>query len=433
MLAAVILDRDGAGAGRAWQNTGGVAPRGRAERGWAMPLPLEGYRILDLSIWQQGTYATAMLADMGADVIKIESYANPDPGRGLQQDVPRNAYFNTLNRGKRSILIDMKNPAGMEVFWRLVQTADVFHNNMRGGVMERLGVTFETIQQHNPRCIFSSATGWGHLGPERYKGAMDMLAQARGGFMSVTGEGEDGPPTPAGFPQADHVGAMVSGYSIVLALLSRERHGEAQEVNTSLYGSQILIQSYNITGAMWSGNLIGRRKHDERPPTWNHFKAGDGKWFMVGFLPADKWWPQFCDVLGSQELKQDPYRTGVQRLERLGEVTAKMDAIFATKTRDEWIALFHAQDLLVQPVMDYLEIGKDPQAWANGYIVEVPDENGKAWPMVGSPVHLSKTPAQLKKQAPEFGQHTEEVLLESGFTWDEVEAYRAKGAFGTSP
>lgn len=126
---------------------------------------------------------------------------------------------------------------------------------------------------------------------------------------------------------------------------------------------------------------------------------------MVGFLPADKWWPQFCDAMGSEELKHDPYRTQAQRAERLAEVTAKMDAIFQTKTRDEWLTIFHAQDLLVQPVMDYLEIGKDPQAWANGYLVEVPDEDGKLWPMVGSPVHLSKTPAQISR-CPRYARAT---------------------------
>ncbi|MDP2327638.1 MAG: CoA transferase [Dehalococcoidia bacterium] len=396
-----------------------------------MPLPLEGFRILDLSVWQQGTYATTMLADMGADVIKIESYANPDPGRGLQIIEGRSPYFHALNRGKRSILLDLKNPAGQEVFWRLVETADVFHNNMRYGVMERLGVTFERLQAANPRCILSNATGWGHLGPDRLDGAMDTLAQARGGFMSVTGEGEEGVPTMAGFPQADHVGAVVSGYSIVLALLHRERTGEAQEVNTSLYGSQINIQSFGITSAMWSGATRGRINHAQRAPTWQHYQGSDGKWFMIGALPADKWWHEFCEVMGSEELARDPYRTAAQRLERNHEVIERMDAIFATKTRDEWVTAFQARNLLVQPVADYLEIAADPQAWANDYLVRVPDESGREWPMVGSAVHLSKSPARITRMAPEFGQHTEEVLLESGFTWDDLAALRERGAFGS--
>ncbi|MCB9491578.1 MAG: CoA transferase [Dehalococcoidia bacterium] len=377
---------------------------------------LEGYRILDLTIWQQGTYATAMLADMGADVIKIESYSNPDPGRGLRIPDGRQAYFHSLNRGKRSILLDLKNEAGQEAFWRLVKTADVFHNNMRYGVMERLGVTFEKLQEVNPGCILSNASGWGHLGPDAYDGAMDTLAQARGGFMSVTGEGEDGMPQMAGFPQADHVGALVSGYSIVLALLHRERTGEAQEVNTSLYGSQINIQSFNITASMWSGERRTRLHHNERPPTWNHYQAGDGKWFMIGALPPDKWWAEFCDVMGLPELCEGEFATHALRSKRNREVIRRMDEVFLTRTRDEWVAAFQARNLLVQPIMDYDEIAADPQAWANDYLVKVPDETGKEWPMVGSPVNLSKSPAQIRRQAPEFGEHTESVLLEAGYS-----------------
>ena len=395
--------------------------------------PLEGYRILDLSIWQQGTYATAMLADMGADVIKIESYQNPDPGRGLQAfpsgDTQRSAYFDTLNRGKRSITLDLKTERGMEVFWRLVETADVFHNNMRGGAMERLGITYESLTRHNSRIIYSSATGWGHLGPDRRTGAMDTLAQARGGFMSVVGT-PDGAPMAATFPQADQVGAMVSGYGIVLALLHRERTGEGQEVNTSLYGSQMMLQSYGITGAIWSGATTPARQREDRGPTWTHFCAGDGKWFMIGALPPDKWWRQFCEVMEAPELAEDPYRTTADRLPLHREIVAKMDAIFATQPRDEWLRRFHERDLLVQPVADYLEIGADGQAWANDYLVRVPDGEGKEWPMVGSPVHLSKSPARLEGLGPQFGAHTESVLLELGYSWDEITALRDAGALG---
>jgi crotonobetainyl-CoA:carnitine CoA-transferase CaiB-like acyl-CoA transferase len=251
--------------------------------------------------------------------------------------------------------------------------------------------------------------------------------------MSVTGEGEDGQPTMAGFPQADHVGAIVSGYGIVLALLHRERTGEAQEVNTSLYGSQINIQSFNLTMAMWSGERRKRLRHEERQPTWNHYQAGDGQWFMIGALPPDKWWPQFCDVMGLPELAEGEYATVLTRQPHNAEVIAKMDAVFQTRTRDEWVAAFQARNLLVQPIMNYDEIAQDPQAWANDYLVRVPDGEGGEVPMVGSAVHLSKTPARFERLAPEFGQHTEEVLVESGFTWEEITALQERGAFGFPP
>lgn len=400
-----------------------------------MALPLEGIRILDLSVWQQGTYATAMLADMGADVIKIESYVNPDPGRGLNTLIPgKNAYFNTLNRGKRSLLLDLKTEAGQEVFWKLVETADVFHNNMRYGVMERLGVTWEKLQEVNPRCILSNATGWGHLGPDAYSGAMDTLAQARGGIMSVTGEGADSPPTVSGVPQADHVGAIISGYGILLALMHRERTGEAQEVNTSLYGSQLCIQSYNITSALWTGIAPPRMGHTDRRPTWNSFQGSDGKWFMIGALPPDKWWRRFCEVMGTPELCAGEFATVMGRMDHNLEIISRMDEVFATRTRDEWVTAFQEANLLVEPVKDYLEVGEDPQAWANGYLVKVPyPDDGEEMPMVGSPVHLSKTPARIDKMAPQFGQHTEEVLLEAGFTWEDISGLQERGAFGSPP
>jgi crotonobetainyl-CoA:carnitine CoA-transferase CaiB-like acyl-CoA transferase len=138
-------------------------------------------------------------------------------------------------------------------------------------------------------------------------------------------------------------------------------------------------------------------------------------------------------VMGLPELAQDPYRTAPQRAERNAEVIAKMDAVFRTKTRDEWTAAFQARGLLVEPVMDYLEIAQDEQAWANEYLVKVPDGQGNEWPMVGSPVHLSKTPARIERMAPEFGQHTEEVLLEAGFTWEQLEDLGTRGAFGFAP
>ncbi|HJM90192.1 MAG TPA: CoA transferase [Dehalococcoidia bacterium] len=399
-----------------------------------MPLPLEGYRILEVTMWQQGTAATAQLADMGAEVIKIEAYSNPDPGRGLgalaPNDAPFNAYFDTLNRGKKSITLELRTEQGMEIFWKLAESSDVFHNNLRGGAMERLGITYETLTERNPDIIYSSASGWGHLGPERHVGAMDTLAQARGGFMSVTGEGPDSQPQPAGFPQADHVGAVISGYGIALALLGRERFGEGQEVNTSLYGSQMCIQTFGITAAIWNGESRGPTRRQDRSPTWTHYEAGDGKWFMIGALPPDKWWPQICEVIGAPELAQGKYATAADRLPIHAEVVEQVDAIFQTKTRDEWMELFHANNVLAQPVLDYIEIGQDEQAWANGYLVNVKDDEGRDWPVVGSPVNLSKTPAKIEKLGPQFGEHTEELLLGAGYSWDDISAFRDAGAFG---
>ena len=218
-------------------------------------LPLAGVRILDMSVFQQGTYASAMLADMGADVVKIEGPDSPDPGRGSGIGLAPNdlsPYFQHLNRNKRAICLDLKHERGRETFLKLVETADIFHNNMRPGVLDRLGLTYEVLKERNPRIIVSNATGWGNEGPdaEAQMGSMDILARARGGIMSVTGTPDTGP-LPVGAPFADHTGAIISAFGMMTALWEREHSGEGQVIDTSLYGSQLCIQGLNITSAMW--------------------------------------------------------------------------------------------------------------------------------------------------------------------------------------
>ena len=401
-----------------------------------MALPLEGIRVLDLSVFQQGSYASAMLADMGADVIKIESPDHPDPGRGTGLDHSPNglrAYFQHLNRNKRAICLDLKNEHGREAFLRLVETSDIFHNNMRPGVLERLKLTYAVLAQRNPRIIVSRATGWGHLGPdaEAGVGSMDILAQARGGVMSVTGTPEGGP-TPVGAPFADHVGAIVSAYGMMVALWEREHSGVGQEVNTSLYGSQLCIQGFNITAAMWNGRDQQQVALERRRPHWNAYACADGKMLQVGGPTPDRWWGEFCAVLGVPELAEGSYFEQM-RDERFRERAIRgLREVFATKPRQQWLELLQPR-FFVQPVATYLEIADDPQAWANGYLTEVPRAEGDPVPTVGVPVHLSRTPGSVRSLAPELGQHTEEVLEEAGFDWDEISALRDRGAFGEIP
>lgn len=401
-----------------------------------MPLPLEGVRVLDLSVFQQGTYASAMLADMGADVIKIESPDHPDPGRGTGLDHSPNglrAYFQHLNRNKRGISLDLKSEAGRGTFLRLVETADIFHHNTRPGVVERLRLTYEELRAVNPRIIVSHASGWGDLGPdaEAELGSMDILAQARGGIMSVTGTPETGP-MPVGVPFADHVGAIISAYGMMVALWERERSGEGQQVSTSLYGGQLTIQGFNITSAMWNQREQQRLPVEERRPHWSSYECADGKEIMVGGGTPDRWWADFCEVLGCPELGEGRYFTNMQDPDWRRMARARLAEVFVTKTRDEWIAELSPR-FMVQPIRSYLEIAEDEQAWANGYLDYIPREDGDDVPTVGLPVRLSRTPGGLRHLAPELGQHTEEVLLEAGFEWDEINGLRERGAFGEIP
>ena len=396
-------------------------------------LPLEGVTVLDMSVFQQGSYASAMLADMGADVIKIEAPDHPDPGRGTGLDFSENGlrpYFQNLNRNKRAISLDLKNEAGREVLLRLVEGADIFHNNMRPGVLDRLGLSYEAMRERNPRIIVSNATGWGNEGPdaEAQLGSMDILAQARGGIMSVTGTPESGP-MPVGVPFADHVGAIISAFGMMVALHERGVSGEGQVVDTSLFGAQLCIQGFNITAAMWNGRDPERQPIEARRPHWNDYECADGKRIQVGGGTPDRWWADFCRELGVEGFAEGAYSQNAgDEAWRRGAITALGEA-FATKPRDEWIAQLQPR-FFVQPVRTYLEIAEDPQAWANGYLDTIPREDGDPVPTVGLPVRLSRTPGSLRTLAPELGQHTEEVLLEHGYTWERIAELREQGAFG---
>ncbi len=398
-----------------------------------MAFPLEGVRVLDMTIWQQGTYSTAMLADMGADVIKIEGPASPDPGRGLMGPDARsvnNAYFQSHNRSKRAICLDLNQPAGREVLYKLVQEADIFVSNMRRRALVKLGADYETLSNLNPRLIYGRASGYGPNGPDADVGSMDIMAQARGGIMSMTGD-PGGWPKPVGVPFADHVGAMSMAFGLMVALYHRQLTGEGQQVDASLLAGQLCIQSFNITGSLFNANrVMDRRTRAGLSPTWNVYRGSDGKHFVIG-MNQQRYWPGICKIIEKPEwLAEEPYGSVRARQEHREELFAAFDAAFATKTADEWVKLFSDADLLAARVNDYAEVAADPQNLENGYITEVENPEGPPVKMVGLPVILSKTPGRVRSLAPEFGQHTEEVMLEAGYTWEQIEALRSKGAIG---
>jgi crotonobetainyl-CoA:carnitine CoA-transferase CaiB-like acyl-CoA transferase len=223
-------------------------------------LPLSGLTVLDVTVWQQGTYATAMLADFGANVIKIEGPDSPDPGRGVSD-----AYFESHNRNKRGIVVDLKTPEGRETVLRLAEKSDVFVQNMRQGVLEKLGLAYADVKARNPRIIYASASGYGTKGPHRTWPAMDILGQARGGTMMTQGP-PDLPPIFSFGGMADQVGAISLSYGILLALWHRARTGEGQQLDASLLGGQVMLQSFNITGTLFTSAVPPRRAPAAAPP-----------------------------------------------------------------------------------------------------------------------------------------------------------------------
>ncbi len=389
---------------------------------------LDGVRVLDLTLWQQGPYASMMLADLGADVIHIEGPDAPDPARGLFRPSPNglNHYVESLNRGKRAITIDLKDERGRALLHRLVRDADVFISNLRPRSLQRLGADYEALVKHNPQIIYAHASGNGPKGPDADHGAMDLLGQARGGIMIASADADG---TPRSFPSgvADQIGAITLAFGIMSALFHRQRTGEGQQVFASLLGSQMAVQSFQITGVLFGSTEPIPANNN---PTWRTYQGNDGRWFALAMV-NDSFWPGICRVLDRPEWLTDPrYKSLAARTENSAQVAAELAKVFAKRPAEHWIRLFTDADLVAGPVNEYSDVLSDPQATANDYIVSLEREDGAPVRVVGLPVTFSRTPAQVRGFAPEYDQHTEEVLLEAGYDWPELEALRRAGVIG---
>lgn len=395
-----------------------------------MVRPLEGIRVIDISIGQQGPMATTMLADFGAEVIKVESRVTGDYyGRGFMRilgavtDISGvNFYFETNNRHKKAITLDLKKKEGKEVLFRLVEKSDVFVQNFRQGVVEKLGVDYKSLSKINPRLVYCSITGFGAKGPDSGKTSLDVAAQARSGIMFAAVE--PGPPTTLTPGIADQMGAIMAAYAILMALLARERHGIGQEVITSHLGSMIWLQGLALAlHLMLQVELPKIPRTKVFNPLWNHYQTKDGKWFMLSMIASDPYWPDLCKVTGLEHLEKDPrFESAEKRSKNAEELISILDEAFATRTRDQWFEVFSTVDLIVDRVQDYSELIHDPQAWANDYFVEYEHPTIGPTKILGVPIQLTATPGEPRAPAPEFGQHTEEVLLEiGGYTWEDIE------------
>lgn len=398
-----------------------------------MPLPLEGIRVVDCTIWQNGPQATVMLADMGAEVIKVEEPQYGDPGRGINrpgfQPGALNAYFEAHDRHKKSITVNLRSEEGKEIVYRLVKNADVFVQNFRIGVAERLGLDFATLTRHNPRLIYASNSGLGRKGPESAKPVFDMIGQARSGIMAVNAD-ENG--TPRWFPGiglADQVGAMWLAYGISMALIARERYGIAQAVDVSQLGSQIALQAHSLNGYLFFGRTVPPfNRLEVRNPLWNSYQARDGKWFVLGCLQSDRYWASLCKVIGRPDLQDDPrFASAVAREQNARDLIAILDTAFSERPRSEWLQLLEAEDIICGPVNDYADVAEDPQVIANEYITTIEHPNHGTVRITGCPVHLSATPPNACGYAPELGQHTEEILLTLGYGWEDIGRLREDG------
>lgn len=392
--------------------------------------PLDGIRVLDLSQWQQGPYASVILSDMGADVIKVEKPGVGDAGRhalgGFRPDEIAPDFF-AHNRGKRGITIDLSHPRGRDLVLELAERMDVVVNNFRIGQMERWGLAYDAFRARNPRIIYAHASGSGPRGPARDRPMFDIVAQAMGGIMSVNGD-DHAPPTPVGTFVADQVGATMLAIGILGALVARERSGVGQTVDVSLLGSQVALQSFEITHYLMTGRLPRRagRGHPHSGVLWNTFPARDGYFALAGV--REDLWPQFAELVGDPALATDPrFATAPARAEHRDALMPRLDALFRRHPIVHWTKLLAAIDIACGPVRTYDEVAEDPQVLANEYITPIDYPGVGQVRVVNTPIAYGQAPCRPQGPAPELGQHTEEVLLELGYTWPAILALRDEG------
>ena len=398
--------------------------------------PLAGIKVVEMGIWVAGPAAAAVLGDWGADVVKVENPAGGDPVRslmslGLAFELPVNPTLELDNRNKRGVAVNVQTPAGAAVVRRLLRDADVFVTNLRAAALARAGLAYEDVRAENPRLIYAGLSGYGQRGPEKDRAAFDYAAfWARAGAMASLGEPEGPPPTqrPA---MGDHPAGLALAGAVAAALYHRERTGQGQEVHLSLFHAGMWMMATDIQTCLITG--LGAAPTGRLVPNalWNHYKAKDEKWFHLVMLQADRYWSGFCAALERPDLEHDErYADIFVRAQHGAELIAVLDEIFATRTRAEWAERFDRHQLVWGPVQSITDVVADPQARALDAFATVQHRSGDAIEIVRSPVDFGATPASVRHGAPELGEHTEAVLLEYGYSWDDIAKLKEQGAIG---
>jgi len=405
-------------------------PTENAVRGKMKP-PLEGIRVLDLTQWVFGPTTAAVLGDWGAEVIHLEDPSGGDPMRGLLSMAVIsmsniNFPFELCNRNKKSLTVDTKQAKGQEIVHKLVEGADVFVSSLRKNVLERQRLDYATLSKINPRLVYAHVSGYGEKGGESNRAGYDFAAfWARTGLMASLGEPGTPPP-----PQRNGWGDQISGLSmaggIALALFVRERTGIGQEVNLSLLGSGIWMAGCLIQGSLATGEDFPQlSRKSAGNPLFNTYGTEDGRWLQLVSLQTDRYWPGFCKAIEKPELEYDSrFDSHEMRCANNTILISIIDETLATRTLEEWAKRFDENGVLWGAVKNYLETASDQQAIENDYIAEVEHPARGRVKIVASPIQLSKTPAAIRTTAPELGQHTEEILLESGYTWDDISYFK---------
>ena len=380
--------------------------------------PLEGVRVVELGVWVAGPAAGGILADWGADVVKLEP-PNGDPARlfgkmlGVGGDL--SPPFEMDNRGKRSIALDVTTADGRAAARQLLDSADVFLTNVRPAALRRIGLDFAAVTAGNPRLVYGLITGYGEKGPDADRAAYDVAAfWSRAGLAHLLTRPGDTPPFQRG-GMGDHMAGMTLAAAVCAALVARSRTGEGQLVSTSLYRQGAYTVSFDLNTFLLTGDsiAIGQRETMGNP-CMNNYTAGDGRRFWIVGLESGRHWPPLCRAVERPDWLTDPrYESPMARAVNAAELIAELDAIFATKPLEEWVKVFAGEpDFFWSPINTLEDVVADEQFHAAGGIVYVPDGEGGAAPMVATPADFHGTPVEPRSAAPRLGEHTEEILAE---------------------
>jgi len=370
---------------------------------------LEGVKVVDFSRILAGPYCTMILADLGAEVVKIEEPTSGDEARGVGPFLKGlSAYFASLNRGKKSAALNIKDPRGRDLAAALIARADVLVENFRPGTMDRLGLGYETVATRNPRLIYAACSGFGQTGPYRARGAYDMVIQGMGGVMSITGE-PGGRPLKTGPAIGDLAGGLFTAIGILAALQAREHTGEGQMVDIGMLDCQVALLENAIIRYTTTGEIPGPL--GARHPSIAPFEAFEAKDGYVIFAVGTPHWERFCRVIGREDLLEDRrFATNALRAENHGALQPLIAEVARMRTVREWMAIMEKADVPCGPINTIDQVVADPQVQARGMVTTIHHPGVGAMRIPSSPLRLSRTPSRVDRPAPRLGEHTAEVL-----------------------
>ncbi len=390
--------------------------------------PLDGIRVIDLSRILAGPYCSMLLSDFGAEIVKIE---NPDKGDDTRAYGPpfvdgESVYFMSVNRGKKSVTINLKTPEGREILTKLIRNSDVLLENFRKDFLSSIGFGYDEVAKLNPKIIYASVTGYGHTGPWAERPGYDLAIQGQGGIMSLTGD-PNGPPYKTGTSLADITAGIYATLGILLALQARQRTGKGQKVDVSLLDGQISFLTYQA-GIYFGTGKSPTRKGNQHPTIapYETFTASDR--YSHAAVGNDRLWAQFCDLIERPDLKtHEKFATNPKRVQNHDELYATLEKVFVQKTADEWLTSLERAGLPCGAILSVGEALEHPQVRAREMVVERPHPKLKSVKMTGVPVKLSDTPGEAGAAPPLLGQDTEHVLRALGYTREQVADFKNRG------